>query len=228
MDKVIKIMVLLIGVMLVILFLPEIKNKVISNIPDKSNIKEVAPEVIKEQKNVIPPTIDVNHWVNDSVYIWDKQQMNWMASEIYKQTPNQTNIIRYSTHESSLKKPIKVNWKTLMNIRYRLKYFHQIQAEMFSPIFGNDVNILNGKEIIIEGFVIPFDEEGELIALSYNPYSSCFFCGNASPASVISMYMKDGDVTYNLDEFRKFKGTLFLNQDDPDQFYYILKNAVVL
>jgi hypothetical protein len=227
MNKVIKTMVLLLGVMIILLFLPEIKSIFLSNTSDKSTIKELTMDVIKEEKNVISPTIEVDHWINDSVYVWNKKQMDWIASDVYENNQIQTGTIGYSTHDNLLKKPIKVNWKTLMNIKYRLKYFQQIQAEMFSPIFGEGVNFLNGKEVIIEGFVIPFDEEGELIALSYNPYSSCFFCGNASPASVISMYMKDEDVIYNLDDFRKFKGTLFLNQDDPNQFYYILKDAEV-
>ena len=63
------------------------------------------------------------------------------------------------------------------------------------------------------------------MSLSYNPYASCFFCGKASPASVMSMYLKDEDVRYKMDDFKTFRGTLHLNYDDPNEFYYILRDA---
>jgi len=38
--------------------------------------------------------------------------------------------------------------------------------------------------------------------------------------------MKDGTKRYEIDDFKTFKGTLHLNYDDPNEFIYILKNAV--
>ena len=37
--------------------------------------------------------------------------------------------------------------------------------------------------------------------------------------------MKKNKKTYKIDDFKKFKGTLHLNYDDPNEFYYILKDA---
>ncbi len=128
-----------------------------------------------------------------------------------------------STSASS--EPIEVNWRVLIDIEYKLKYFKELDMEMYSPVFSEAVQALHGKEVVIEGFVIPFDEAEELLSLSFNPYASCFFCGKASPASVISMYLKDKRKRYKMDDFRKFRGTLYLNQDDPNEFYYILRNA---
>jgi len=112
-----------------------------------------------------------------------------------------------------------------MNIKYRLKYFSELDMEMYAPVFPESIKELDGKEIVIEGFVIPFDEEQELLSLSANPYASCFFCGKASPASVISMYLKNKRKRYKMDAFKKFRGKLELNHDNPNEFYYILHNA---
>ena len=99
--------------------------------------------------------------------------------------------------------------------------------ELYTPVFPKVVKALDGKEIIVEGFVIPFDQSGELIALSANPFAACFFCGKASPASVISMHLRNKGKRYKMDDFKKFRGTLKLNYDDPDEYYYILQDARV-
>jgi len=160
---------------------------------------------------------------NDSIYHWDDSMLTWTAIGVNE---NLDNILADKTlSEKPLTKANEVKWKVLMNIRYKLKYFKELDAEMYAPVFSDEIKKLNGKEVIIEGYVIPFDENGELLALSYNPYASCFFCGNASPASVISLYLKNKNKKYKADDFKKFKGKLYLNYNDPDNFYYILRNA---
>lgn len=124
-----------------------------------------------------------------------------------------------------LAEPIEIDWRVLLNIEYKLKYFKELDMKMYAPVFSEAVTALHGKEVIIEGFVIPFDEEAEVLSLSFNPYASCFFCGKASPASIISMYLKNKRKRYKMDDFKKFKGTLYLNHDDPNEFYYILREA---
>ncbi len=121
--------------------------------------------------------------------------------------------------------PIEVDWRVLINIEYKLKYFEDLDMEMYSPVFTEAVKELHGKEVVIKGYVIPFDEEEDLLSLSFNPYANCFFCGKASPASVISMYLKDSRKRYKMDDFKKFRGTLYLNHNDPNEFYYILREA---
>lgn len=133
------------------------------------------------------------------------------------------NEISESDHPIS--PPIEVDWKVLMNIDYELRYFKEVDLEIYAPVFSKAVKALHGKEVIIEGYVIPFDEEGELLSLSFNPYASCFFCGKASPASILSIYLKDKKKRYKIDDYKKFRGTLYLNKDDPNEFYYILRNA---
>ncbi|MEM8582637.1 MAG: hypothetical protein AAGF87_00140 [Bacteroidota bacterium] len=123
-------------------------------------------------------------------------------------------------------KPVEIRWDFLTNIEYELKYFEELEMEIYVPVFTDEHKALDGQEVLIEGYVIPFDLDGEFLSLSANPYASCFFCGQASPASVISLYLKSDRVRYSVDDFKKFRGTLHLNYDDPNEFYYILRDAV--
>lgn len=166
--------------------------------------------------------LETDHFVNDSLYSWSTPQGGWVSTRLVTSLDT---LIHKKSITSSLHEPIHVKWKTLSEITYRMRYFKKKQANMYSPIFNDELKALHNKEVIIEGFVIPYDEEGELVALSATTYTSCYFCGNASPATVISMHMKNKDDRFGLDDYKKFRGKLLLNYDDPDQFYYILNNA---
>ena len=164
-----------------------------------------------------------NYLVSDTVFSWNEQSLNWEADSTFNiKKPKGTNSLVLF---EPIKEPVDLEWYTLMNIQYQLKYFAQIDMEMYAPVFPDSVLMLDGKEVIIEGFVIPFEEDGAHVSLSFNPYASCFFCGKASPASVLSMYLKNKKARYAIDAFKKFKGKLRLNHDDPDEFYYILEDA---
>lgn len=164
-----------------------------------------------------------DYFTNDSIYQWNKKKVDWVAIGLYGM--HQIEDKGSNSKVNSAQEPIRIRWRTLLDIMYRKRYFQKKGVEMFSPVFTPEILALNGKEIIIEGYEVPFDESGDMVALSANPYASCFFCGNASPASVISMFMTEKGGSYTLDAYRKFKGTLVLNYDDPDQFYYILKDT---
>ncbi|MEO1516855.1 MAG: DUF3299 domain-containing protein [Bacteroidota bacterium] len=126
---------------------------------------------------------------------------------------------------SSIEGPVEIGWKLLIDIDYEPKYFEEVEMELYAPIFSEAVKAMDRKEVLIKGYVIPLDAKGELYALSANPYASCFFCGQASPASVISLQLKNKGDRYKTDDLKRFRGVLVLNYDDPNQFCYILKEA---
>lgn len=189
-----------------------------ANWPEASNFTE--PKEEWTTKATLPGS---DRSSNDPVYHWDEPLRDWViASDILE---SQVHSTRYSSNSLPLSAPIEVDWRVLMDIRYKLRYFEELDMKIYSPVFSEAAEALDGKEVIIEGFVIPFDEEEESLSLSFNSYASCFFCGKASPASVISMYLKNQGKRYKMDDFLKFRGTLYLNQDDPNEFYYILRDA---
>jgi len=166
----------------------------------------------------------VNNSLAGTLYRWDEQLMMWVPAE---EGPEPMAHLMTSQQEAGLPQaePIDLAWEVLMDIRYELRYFSEMDMEIYAPVFPKAIKALDGKEVVIEGYVIPFDEEGELLSLSFNPYAACFFCGQASPASVMSLYPKNKRKRYKVDDFKKFSGTLHLNSDDPNEFYYILRNA---
>ncbi|MEM9547870.1 MAG: hypothetical protein AAGA77_17945 [Bacteroidota bacterium] len=169
-------------------------------------------------------TSEGDYYTSDTIYRWIQEEYGWVATtesqEIHTNEPEiKSSIFDFTSG------PIELDWKILMDIQYKLRYFKELDMEVYAPVFSKEAERLHGKEVIIEGFVIPFDEEGELLSLSFNPYAACFFCGKASPASIISMYLKDDSKRYKIDDYKTFRGTLYLNHDDPNEFYYILKNA---
>ncbi len=119
----------------------------------------------------------------------------------------------------------KLNWKTLESIKFEKKYYKEIDGEMLAPIFTEDIKKYDGKEVQVEGYVVPVDEKGRYCALSANPYASCFFCGKAGPASVMTIKFKKRDKSYKTDDYIIFKGKLQLNYSDINEFYYILNDA---
>lgn len=195
------------------------------NQEEPADISEPSSSIhsIDEESLAIPVNdVEEDYYVNDITYRWDDQLLNWVDTRSY---PEGTIDIISPEPEVQRSGPIKVDWELLMDIEYRLKYFSEIDAEMFAPVFKKEVQALHGKLVTIEGYVIPFEAEEEILSLSYNPYAACFFCGKASPASIISLFLKKKKKKYKIDDYKTFKGILYLNEDDPNQFYYILRDA---
>ena len=119
----------------------------------------------------------------------------------------------------------KLSWKTLEGIEFEEKFVKDIDGYMLFPKFTPQLKNLNGKQVSVEGYVVPVDKSGSYVALSANPYAACFFCGKAGPASVMTVKLKKKNPKYKIDDYTTFTGTLRLNTDDVKEFYYILENA---
>ena len=185
--------------------------------------EEVKIEASKSDFMQANLSVKSDYFISDTIYRWNDQLLDWVETNA---SPDyHVQFVSNKIFHHALSEPIAVDWKVLMDIEYKLRYFSEMDMEMYAPIFPKSVEDLHEREVVIEGFVIPLDAEEEIISLSFNPYSSCFFCGKAGPASIISMYLKKKRNRYKIDDFIKFKGTLHLNKDDPNEFYYILKNA---
>ncbi len=190
----------------------------------KAANKDSIDELNHRARTTRPKT---DYLVNDLLYRWDQKLLDWVTVEpsekMLCQEPNPNSTSIGTTTNGA--KPIEIDWKFLQNIQYRLKYFQKIEMESFSPVFSQALKEMDGKKVIIEGYIIPIDAEGEFLALSANSFSSCFFCGNAGPSSVMSLYLKKKKY-FKTDTYKKFQGILTLNYNNPEEFYYILKEVV--
>ena len=127
----------------------------------QSETAAVPAEVVeKEEANT------GNYFTEDTLYRWNDQ--------IFDLVPVAQTTVEYQQQlgaqdvEYSGAEPIEIEWEALTNIRFRLRYYSAVEMEMLAPVFPQSLKALDGKKITITGFVIPFDEDQELLAFSAN------------------------------------------------------------
>jgi hypothetical protein len=121
-----------------------------------------------------------------------------------------------------------ITWELLKNVEFDEIWSEEFQAYYMVPKFSESVKEMDGKEVQIRGFIIPVDIVQDYYVLSANPYSSCFFCGQAGPESVMEIQMIKKYEGLRMDQVITFKGTLKLNVDDIYQLNYILEDAEIV
>lgn len=101
-------------------------------------------------------------------------------------------------------------------------------GEFEKPVFPEAVKSLKDKTIVLPGYMVPLENatSSSRIMLSSLPLNACFFCGVGGPETVVEVNLKTK--TSWIEKPIEVKGTLRLNDEDPDQMIYILENAEVL
>ena len=119
-------------------------------------------------------------------------------------------------------------WKVLSKVQIEKRFDELLNYEIDFPTFSDEVKALNGKEIVLEGWIIPLDElRGEnYFVLSALPFANCFFCGGAGPETVLEVF---SEKNIKFTEKRiKVKGILNINADDPMKLMCILQKAELI
>lgn len=124
--------------------------------------------------------------------------------------------------------PTKITWELLRDVTFKKKWSAEESMFILYPTFGPKVTALKNKEVELTGYMIPVDVDANMYVLSANPYSSCFFCGQAGPESVVQVKFKKVTKRYNTDDRVTVKGTFITNADDINEMNYILTNAEVV
>jgi outer membrane murein-binding lipoprotein Lpp len=125
---------------------------------------------------------------------------------------------------------LRLTWKMLTDVVFTDEYSEEVQAYVPYPTFGAQLQAIEGREVLIEGYIIPLEETGDetILVLSAQPYSSCFFCGGAGPESVMDIKLRpDEKRKFTTDDRMTFRGKLRLNDDDLYYLNYILEDAAV-
>lgn len=124
--------------------------------------------------------------------------------------------------------PVYLSWNVLQDVDFEEKYVKEVDGPMLFPKFTTKMKALNGKQVRVEGYVVPFDPSGAKVALSANAYAACFFCGKAGPASVLTVNLREPNKKFKTDQYRSFTGKLRLNNSDIKEFYYVLEDALMI
>ncbi|WPP48143.1 hypothetical protein [Catalinimonas niigatensis] len=117
-------------------------------------------------------------------------------------------------------------WKALSGVTYTIT--EDEYGELYVPVFSKDAKALEGKEVIVPGYIIPFEGlfKPEHVIVSSLPLASCFFCGSGGPETVMEVYLKK-PIDYT-EAIVAFKGKLKLNDKDYEQLMYILEDAEMI
>ncbi|HEY9007074.1 DUF3299 domain-containing protein [Ohtaekwangia sp.] len=117
-------------------------------------------------------------------------------------------------------------WPKLYNITF-VKTQDRL-GEVDKPVFTDAVKALNGKQITLPGYMVPFENgmKGNHFMLSSLPLNACFFCGVGGPETVVEVFSTK-PIAYT-EKPIEIQGKLMLNDRNPDQMIYIVENAEVL
>ena len=125
-------------------------------------------------------------------------------------------MMTYVTPQAQL----KISWDDLYQVTFKTK-----ENGNLIPTFGEELLELDGEEVYLSGYLIPIDLSRNTYVISAYPNASCFFCGGAGPESVMELQLKEANRNYRTDEWKRFKGKLCLNKDDPKHLHYLLEDA---
>lgn len=115
-------------------------------------------------------------------------------------------------------------WKTLGKVQVDYIEDKKLGYTVMYPTFSPEILALEGKQILISGYIVPMDEGMGFFALSSLPYQACFFCGKAGPETVIEIHAKK-PIRYT-QRMVRIRGTLELNQNDlVTHLMYIINDA---
>jgi hypothetical protein len=120
-------------------------------------------------------------------------------------------------------------WDTFARTKFDPKYYEKLGEYLFYPTFPAELKALEGKEISIQGYYVPFaPEDGKYIILSKFPMSQCFFCGGGGPESIMEVSFAKGTPKFQVDDLVTVKGKLKLNTEDMEHVNFIMSDAVVV
>lgn len=119
-------------------------------------------------------------------------------------------------------------WDTLQMLTLKKSYDDLLGEETEVPVFSESLKAFEGKQVTIEGYVIPLQQSGaqDYFVLSRFPYNNCFFCGNAGPETVAEIYTLE-KISYR-DARVRVKGILHLNADNPLHLFFIIRDSEVV
>jgi len=119
-----------------------------------------------------------------------------------------------------------VDWGALADVKFNEIIDQNSGLSLLEATFSEWLLSMDGKEVMVTGYMIPLDPFGTSYVISRNPNSSCFFCGGAGPETIIALYLKPSAVKrYETDQYLTFKGTLQLNKRNDKHFTFVLNDA---
>ena len=117
-------------------------------------------------------------------------------------------------------------WNIFARTTFEPRFDEKVGEYLFYPKFSDEVRALQGRQVTLRGFYVPFAPEGDdYVIISKYPMSQCFFCGGGGPESVAEVNFAKDAPRFKVDDLITVRGRLKLNSDDPDHINFILTEA---
>lgn len=116
----------------------------------------------------------------------------------------------------------KLKWETLINVEWVW------EDGFYQAIFNESQKELDGKEMIVEGFMFPLEytRKHRNFLISSSPMSDCYFCGPGEAESMV--FVKAAEDVDQTNGPLKMKGTFRLVSDASMGVIYELEDARVV
>ncbi|GGH73821.1 MAG: hypothetical protein EP346_03335 [Bacteroidetes bacterium] len=111
-----------------------------------------------------------------------------------------------------------VDWSAFTGTGYELNE----DGAFVNPEYTETLKQLDGKMIMLKGYIVPVDVQLQTYVLSAYPLAQCFFCGNAGPETVVQLYFKNAPPRLLTDQYVVLMGRLRLEQVKPGSFFFTL------
>jgi hypothetical protein len=120
-------------------------------------------------------------------------------------------------------------WEVFSKVKFTSVFYKAHDAHFLTPRFDAAIRGYEEKEFVLRGYYLPLElEEKNVIIISRNPYSMCFFCGGAGPESVAEVHFAGKRPRFKADQLITVKGVLKLNSRDITHLNFILKDAALV
>ncbi len=140
-------------------------------------------------------------------FVLEKDSLNWHA-------PPDNSSIGY--------------WKMFAEISMERKYVEAAGGHYRLPIFTPDILDMEGKEIKLSGYYLPYSKLDSVIIISRYPNSSCFYCGRAGIESVAMVTLvSKAPNAFRTDQRLAVTGKLELNNTDVNKLAFLVTGAKV-
>ncbi|MEM9896188.1 MAG: hypothetical protein AAF789_07445 [Bacteroidota bacterium] len=117
-------------------------------------------------------------------------------------------------------------WEVFELVRKKRHFVQEVGSFYQIPVFAEELLALEGKDIVLTGYYLPFSKQDSTIIISRFPNSSCFYCGAAGIESV-AMVKIGLNPDFRMDDMIIAKGKLLLNDSDLEKLAFILEEATV-
>lgn len=122
------------------------------------------------------------------------------------------------------------SWGILANVQIEKQFDPEFGIETMIPTISPITHQMNGKEIMLKGYIIPLTGKVEQSHFMFSkfPQNMCFFCGKAGPESAIQVFMLDSKKLAFTSDKITLKGILKIHQDNSSGLLYTMENGEIL